>query len=250
MKQLSHPGLVRLNDYFEDQEAVYLVQELANGGDLFDRVAENGAIPEPSSVFICRQILYAVGYLHENNVCHRDLKPENVLFLSSLPGSPGYDIIKITDFGLSTDKADGYMDVMATVCGTPDYTAPELLAAAGTSMEGRMLYSCKVDVWSVGAILYTMLGGKAPFKFTEANTTVVLQKILTGEYSFPDKYWENISDNAIIAVRAMMQVRYRPCRLFSPPFLLLSLPQAPWPPLCICLFLFPYSMLVLFGCDA
>lgn len=112
--------------------ALYIILELAPGGDLYDRLESGGALSEPDSALVICQILDGLVYMHGNGFCHRDLKPENILMMSADKDSPAYNTIKITDFGLSTDQAQGYLDTMATPCGTPDFTSPELINCAAT----------------------------------------------------------------------------------------------------------------------
>mmetsp|Transcript_8387 Transcript_8387/g.13231 ORF Transcript_8387/g.13231 Transcript_8387/m.13231 type:complete len:536 (-) Transcript_8387:1711-3318(-) len=206
MQKIQHPGCIRLYDQFEDSSAIYIVQEIALGGDLFDRIKAGGQLNEENASFVLRQMLNALSYLHSHNICHRDLKPENILMGHGNPDHRDYWVAKLTDFGLSTDEADGYKETMSRVCGTPDYTAPEILKMAsspnGTKPKGK--YSSKVDIWSLGAILYTMLSGRQPFSFKEKNTADMLSRVLNGKYSFNGKHWKTVGEQAMICVCTLM----------------------------------------------
>ena len=117
-RTLGHPNLVSLIDFFEDEQKFYVVTELCTGGDLFDYIADNGAITESTASVIFKQILDGVIFLHQNGIVHRDLKPENI-FITHFPG------IKIGDFGLC-----GFTDannLMNSFCGSPCYCSPECL---------------------------------------------------------------------------------------------------------------------------
>jgi hypothetical protein len=114
LKQLDHPYIVKLEDVFTSDTAVYLVMELLHGGDLFDRIVDRGRYDETSSRRVARRILSAVGYLHERHIVHRDLKPENIL----LEAKDNDFTVKVTDFGLAK-KAN--KDGLRTFCGTPQY---------------------------------------------------------------------------------------------------------------------------------
>ncbi|KAJ1476459.1 kinase-like domain-containing protein [Baffinella frigidus] len=106
MKAVDHPHCIKLYDVFEDKEKCYLVQELASGGELFERVIANGAFSEKDAASLIKQLFEAVGYLHSSGIVHRDLKPENLLMKSGDAASPHYNILKLADFGLSTFQAE------------------------------------------------------------------------------------------------------------------------------------------------
>jgi len=150
LQQLDHPNVIKLYEYFEDEENVYLVCELCAGGELFDRIIKAEFFEEDQAAEIFRQILQALNYCHTQNIVHRDLKPENFLFQTEADDSD----LKIIDFGLSKIMEGGRIHRMKTRAGTPYYISPEVLA-------GNYDVSC--DMWSAGCMLYILLCGYPPF---------------------------------------------------------------------------------------
>ena len=190
MKQLDHPNIIRLFETFEDHRNIYLVMELASGGELFDRIIELGHLTEHQAAIIMQQILRAIQYMHQSKVMHRDLKPENFLFgtKESIEKSP----LKIIDFGLSCRFEPGQL--MSTKAGTPYYVAPQVLA-------GKYDESC--DVWSCGVIMFILLCGYPPFYGdTDAE---VLRKVREGVFTFNPADWRNVSEDAKDLIRKMLQ---------------------------------------------
>ena len=119
LRDLDHPYIVKMEDVFTSDNAVFLIMELCHGGDLFDRIVSLSRYPETTARYTSRRILAAVQYLHAKNIVHRDLKPENILLLSR----GDHYSLKVTDFGLAK-KAN--KDGLRTFCGTPQYFAPEV----------------------------------------------------------------------------------------------------------------------------
>lgn len=166
MAQLSiHVNVLRLFDVMESIQdskcTLFLVLELAKGGELFDRIAiDQGASEEVAKNYL-GQLLEGLQHCHAQGVCHRDLKPENLL----LADDDGC-LLKIADFGLSATfrnvdeplrgGATPLTRTLQSVVGSPFYVAPEVLASQGYD-------GSKADVWSVGVILYAMLAGNLPF---------------------------------------------------------------------------------------
>jgi len=177
MKKLDHKNILKLYDIFEDDRHVYIVMELVEGSELFDKIIKKGYYSEKEAIFLIKQILEAVKYLHEHEIAHRDLKPENLLCSEV----DGIDIIKIADFGLS--KMFSGNEKLKTGCGTPGYVAPEILL--------QDTYDNKVDLWSIGVITYILLSGYSPF-YSE-NEAGLFEKIMTAEYNFDDECWDEIS---------------------------------------------------------
>ena len=115
-------GVVSLVDYFETMNNLYLVTDLCQGGELFDRICERGSYYEKDAAHIIRTVLKAVEFLHDRDIVHRDLKPENLLFRDRSEHS---DLL-IADFGLSRVIDHDKMTALSTTCGTPGYMAPEM----------------------------------------------------------------------------------------------------------------------------
>ncbi|KAJ3391187.1 hypothetical protein HDU84_006401 [Entophlyctis sp. JEL0112] len=179
--KIQHPNLIGLEDYFETPLKVYLVMQLATGGELFDLIEQRGFFSEKDAASIIFQILSGIEYLHALGIAHRDLKPENILLKDQNPNS----LVAITDFGLS--KMAGNDHFLHTVCGSPVYVSPEVLKK--TPGHGR-----PVDMWAVGVITYVLLVGYTPF-WGESQADL-FEAIKTGDYQFEPEYWDSISANA------------------------------------------------------
>jgi calcium/calmodulin-dependent protein kinase I len=193
LSSLSHPNVISLKDVFEDVKYVYLVLELVEGGELFDKIVKDGAFSEKDAAKLIRKITEALQYLHEKKVCHRDLKPENLLLTSK-----GSDAdVKIADFGLS--KLMGEKSMMKRACGTWAYWAPEILR--------RQPYDTSVDLWSVGVILYIMLSGVHPFDPDgQSSDAQIVERILKADYKFDPEYWSGISPAAKHVVQSLIHM--------------------------------------------
>ncbi|KAM4707721.1 serine/threonine-protein kinase Chk2 [Discoglossus pictus] len=194
LKRLHHPCIIQIKDFFDSEDYYYIVLELMEGGELFDRVVTSTRLKESTAKLYFYQMLLAVQYLHENGVIHRDLKPENVLLSSSTEEC----CIKITDFGQS--KILGEASLMRTLCGTPTYLAPEVLSSAGTAG-----YSSAVDCWSLGVILFVCLSGYPPFS-EQASKIPLKDQIGGGQYTFIAAAWEHVSQPALDLVKKMLVV--------------------------------------------
>ena len=187
MKQLDHPNILKLYEVYEDANSFYLVMELVQGKELFDKIVERGQYSEKDAAHIIRQILSAVSYLHAHDIAHRDLKPENLLSSGSGEG----EIIKIADFGFSKNFGE---EKLMTSCGSPGYVAPEVLTSES--------YDKSVDMWSVGVILYILLCGYPPFYAD--NAPALFKKIMEVQYDFDDPSWEDVSSDAKNLIRHLL----------------------------------------------
>jgi len=200
LQRLAHRNVIKIFDVFETEDTLYLVLELVTGGDLFDAIValKGKGYPEDKARNLFSQMLQAIAYLHRHNVVHRDLKPENILLTSKTD-----DTIKLTDFGLSRIVGEG--SFMQTLCGTPQYLAPEVLgkhaaASSGLNSEG---YDKSVDLWSLGVILYVLLSGAQPFPNSEDGRNV-MAFVMEAKYSFPSKQWSGVSPSAVDLVKRLM----------------------------------------------
>ena len=187
MKQLDHPNILKLFEVYEDANSFYLVMELVQGKELFDKIVERGQYSEKDAAHIIRQILSAVSYLHSHDIAHRDLKPENLLSA----GSGDHEVIKIADFGFSKNFGE---EKLMTSCGSPGYVAPEVLTSES--------YDKSVDMWSVGVILYILLCGYPPFYAD--NAPALFKKIMEVQYDFDDPSWEDVSNDAKNLIRHLL----------------------------------------------
>ncbi|OZJ05789.1 hypothetical protein BZG36_01277 [Bifiguratus adelaidae] len=162
---LSHPNIVAVHEVFQDRDFIWIVMEYLEGGELFDRIKEEGRLSERDAKKWFREIVKAVDYIHRHHIVHRDLKPENILL--DLDGN-----VRLCDFGFG--KFCNRNQVLQTYCGSPFYAAPEMVTA--TPYIGP-----PADIWSCGVILYAMLSGKLPFQ--SENMPELFEKISNGQYA-------------------------------------------------------------------
>ncbi|KAI8381078.1 kinase-like domain-containing protein [Radiomyces spectabilis] len=165
LKEISHPFLVNLWDAFQDDTHLFMVMDYVPGGELFRILRKQKKFSESVAKFYAAEVILALEYLHSQNIIYRDLKPENILL-------DGKGHVKLTDFGFAK-RVD---DVTWTVCGTPDYLAPEIIRSKG--------YSKAVDWWSLGVLIYEMLVGAPPF--VDKNPVALYEKILDCRVTWTD----------------------------------------------------------------
>lgn len=179
-----HPNIVKFEHHFADKTNVYMILELCQNKSLLQLVKSRGKLNESETRFYMLQLLVALEYMHSSNVIHRDLKLAN-LFLSK-----NMDL-KVGDFGLATEMFN-FKDRKKTICGTPNYIAPEILDQIGHSFE--------VDVWALGVIMYTMLIGHPPFQTTNINE--IYHRIKTNNYEIPES---SVSTDARKLINSLLQ---------------------------------------------
>ena len=187
LRQTDHPNIVKLYEFYEDEEYYHLVLEYLTGGELFDYIVKSRHLSEAIAAQFMKQILSAVVYCHRNNIVHRDLKPENLLMDREGPDAN----LKVIDFGTST--IFDTKKKMKHRYGTAYYIAPEVL---------QKNYSEKCDIWSCGVILYIILSGKPPFY--GKNDKEIVNSVMEGHYSVQGTEWARISPEAKSLIKCML----------------------------------------------
>ncbi|KAJ8035549.1 Serine/threonine-protein kinase DCLK3 [Holothuria leucospilota] len=181
LNEIDHPNVVKLYEEYETEKYIYLVMDYVRGGDLFDAIIDSVKFTEADASVMVRDLASALNYLHEMNVVHRDMKPENLL-VNLADGNSMQ--LKLADFGLAMEV----IEPVYTVCGTPTYVAPEILAETG--------YGLPVDMWALGVITYILLCGFPPFRSPDRNQDELFELIQSGKYEYISPYWNNISSDA------------------------------------------------------
>ncbi|OMO57703.1 hypothetical protein COLO4_35173 [Corchorus olitorius] len=189
LKALSgHKHFVKFYDACEDDDNVYIVMELCEGGDLADRIsAREGKFTEEDIKAIVAQISSAVSFCHLQGIVHRDIKLQNILFTSG-----GEDAeVKLIDFGISDFIRPGEM--LSRICGTVLFLAPDVI---------RERYGVEADAWSIGVITYILLSGRCPF--VAPTTSGIFQLVEESDPSFDDLPWQSISPEAKDFVKRLL----------------------------------------------
>jgi len=182
-RKISHKHVVKFYSFFEDKDFVYVVLELCRRRSLMELHKRRKAVTEPEARYYMHQIALGVKYLHNNKIIHRDLKLGNLFLTDEME-------IKIGDLGLAT-RVNQEGERKKTLCGTPNYIAPEVLCKKGHSYE--------VDIWSLGCIMYTLLVGKPPFETSSLKETYT--KIKRIDYHVPSY----VSDMASVLIKKMLR---------------------------------------------
>lgn len=167
LSSIRHPFIVNIETSFQNKIFLYLVLELVQGGEFFSLLRKTGTLQLPHAAFYSSQIVLIFQFLHKNKIVYRDLKPENLLI-----NRDGY--LKLTDFGFAK-RLDKHPRRTWTLCGTPEYIAPEILLNKG--------HSFPVDWWALGILLYEMFTGNPPF--VDDNPMRIYQKILDCRVDYP-----------------------------------------------------------------
>ncbi|MCJ1291725.1 camp-dependent protein kinase catalytic subunit [Xylographa carneopallida] len=165
LQRVKHPFLVTLWGTFQDAKNLYMVMDFVEGGELFSLLRKSQRFPNPVAKFYAAEVTLALDYLHSMHIIYRDLKPENLLL-------DRHGHLKITDFGFAKEVPD----ITWTLCGTPDYLAPEVVASKG--------YNKSVDWWSLGILIFEMLCGFTPF-WDGGSPMKIYENILKGRVKYP-----------------------------------------------------------------
>uniref|UniRef100_A0A8C9ZKV0 Serine/threonine-protein kinase DCLK2 n=1 Tax=Sander lucioperca TaxID=283035 RepID=A0A8C9ZKV0_SANLU len=191
LRRVKHPNIVLLIEEMDTYSELFLVMELVKGGDLFDAITSSNKYTERDASCMLFNLASAIKYLHSLNIVHRDIKPENLLVFEHHDGSKS---LKLGDFGLAT-VVNG---PLYTVCGTPTYVAPEIVAETG--------YGLKVDIWAAGVITYILLCGFPPFRGSGEDQEALFEQLLRGQLDFPAPHWDHVSATAKALITGMLQV--------------------------------------------
>ncbi|KHC53796.1 cAMP-dependent protein kinase type 2 [Candida albicans P60002] len=173
LKLVEHPFLIRMWGTFQDSKNLFMVMDYIEGGELFSLLRKSQRFPNPVAKFYAAEVTLALEYLHSHDIIYRDLKPENILLDRN-----GH--IKITDFGFAKEVST----VTWTLCGTPDYIAPEVITTKP--------YNKSVDWWSLGVLIFEMLAGYTPFY--DSTPMKTYEKILAGKIHYPSFFQPDVID--------------------------------------------------------
>ncbi|KAG1668133.1 hypothetical protein FOA52_003920 [Chlamydomonas sp. UWO 241] len=184
LEMASSPFCVQLKGAYQDPRSLYLLQEWVPGGELFHLLDLEGSFDEKAAMFYAANVLKALEFLHERGIVYRDLKPENLLIDAS-----GY--LKMADFGFAKYLGP---DKTHTICGTPDYQAPEVIMRRGTNKAA--------DYWALGVLIFEMLVGDPPFKSLTGDPWDTFRQALSGRFYIPNF----ISDGAADIIFKLLQV--------------------------------------------
>ena len=174
MKELNHPFILKFYGAMQDEHTVYFLLEILLGGELFRSLRKEGQFPESTSRFYAASVILAFCQIHSKKIAYRDLKPENLVM-----DAEGY--LKLIDFGLAKKLEGGKT---WTLCGTPDYLAPEVILNEG--------HDWAVDYWGLGVLIYEMTAGVPPFYADDPMN--VYEKILSGQVSIPSQFSRGLGD--------------------------------------------------------
>lgn len=188
-RSLHHKNILKLYDSFDDTNYFYIILELCQGHSVRDNLRKARRFDEAETRRILRQVMDGLCYLHDNRIIHRDLKPDNFLVASD-------GTIKIADFGLSA-KLDYDDERKYTMCGTPNYLCPELVARTNKG------HSYEVDIWAIGVCAFAMLTGHPPFESNRKNLTY--EYIRNCQYRFPSDI--PLSHEARDFIKSILQIR-------------------------------------------
>ncbi|KIH94299.1 serine/threonineeeee-protein kinase Chk1 [Sporothrix brasiliensis 5110] len=202
-----HPNVIEWFATGEDEVWRWIAMEFAEGGDLFDKIEADVGVPEDIAHVYFKQLVSGTSFLHSKGVAHRDLKPENILLSSS--GN-----LKLADFGMATMyEYKGSRKLSSTVCGSPPYIAPEVLACnrppsstAPAPTPKKNSYSPDlVDIWSCGVILFVLLVGNTPWD-EPVLTSWEFYEYATKNGHSTDPLWGRVPPATLSLLRGMMSI--------------------------------------------
>lgn len=217
----AHKNIIEFYDNGEDSVWMWIAMELAEGGDLFDKIEADSGVSEDIAHVYFTQLINAVGYMHSKGVGHRDLKPENILL--SADGD-----LKLADFGMATlFEYGGKRKMAVTLCGSPPYVAPEVLTCGALDGKAKGYSADRSDIWSCGVVLFVLLAGNTPWSKPVEGEDEYGRPNEFSEYiqtsgKPTDELWDALPSEVLSLLRGMMRVDV-PTR-----FSLATVRQHPW----------------------
>ena len=201
-----HRNIIEYYDSGEDATWTWIAMELAEGGDLFDKIEADAGVSEDIAHVYFTQLINAVGYMHSKGVGHRDIKPENVLL--SADGD-----LKLADFGMATlFEYNGKRKLAVTMCGSPPYIAPEVLSCSTQEGAKGVGYCADLaDIWSCGVVLFVLLAGNTPWSkptegYDEEGRPNEFSEYVRSNGRPSDEYWNALPVEVLSLLRGMMRV--------------------------------------------
>ena len=195
---LTHPNIVTVYDFGEDEGVLYLAMEFLEGKSIQELVEKHNVMPIETLLPMYEQICSALDHAHQHKIVHRDIKPANIMILES-------GLVKVTDFGIAKVMSMG-MTQAGQILGTPNYMSPEQVK--GRSVDGRS------DIFSLGVILYELVTGEKPFG--GQNITTVIYKIINEDPIPPRQLDATISPGLSYVIQKSLaknpDERYQTCR--------------------------------------
>jgi len=185
---VDHPGVVSVEAVYESGEEVHIVMEQLEGGEVFSRLVELGRFSEEETARVTVQLLQVLVHLHSKQVMHRDIKPENLIYETTAS-----EHFRLIDFGFAARFDSGGGDLCKERCGTLQYVAPEIIRGCG--------YNEKVDLWSVGCLVYVLLTGKSLYR---GNDQQVMKKVAAGEIDF-GKRFKDLTEGAQDLILSLLE---------------------------------------------
>ena len=195
-----HPNIISFFATDEDSVWRWIAMELAEGGDLFDKIEADEGVGEDVGHVYFSQLISAVGYMHSKGVGHRDIKPENMLLTAD--GN-----LKIADFGLATlFEHKGATKLSTTFCGSPPYIAPEVIACSSRGeSKGKGYRPDLVDVWSCGIVLFVLLAGNTPWD-SPTETSAEFDEYVKTNARTSDELWQQLPPATLSLLRGMLNI--------------------------------------------
>ncbi|OXV07084.1 hypothetical protein Egran_05150 [Elaphomyces granulatus] len=195
-----HKNIISFFHTGEDSTWKWIAMELAEQGDLFDKIEADEGVDQNIAHVYFTQLISAVGYMHSKGVAHRDIKPENLLLA-------GDGNLKIADFGLATlFEYNGKKKLSTTLCGSPPYIAPEVISCSRSGQtEGIGYQADLVDIWSCGIVLFVLFAGNTPWD-SPTESSYEFSEYVATKARTTDELWEKLPKAAVSLLRGMLKV--------------------------------------------